>query len=139
MEGQNPSGGEKTLSEHDWVEALDRLSAKVQGKDFYVVYSFPAGNLFATGFQLRVDGQMIRILLQRESRGGSADAVLELFLPAEETAHYRQVVSEEGEMLLWVTYPYCTHNLHRGAEKAKIQISTSVELLELVESDAPMQ
>jgi len=139
MEEQIPSSDEQILSERDWLAALDRLHTKVQGKDFYVVYSFPAGNLFATGFQLRVDGQTIRVLLQRESREGSADTVLELFLPAEETAHYRQMVSEEGEMLLWVTYPYCTHNLRDGVEKAQIQISTSVALLEIAEIDTPRQ
>jgi hypothetical protein len=131
-----PANGGEILYEHEWVEELNKLIAKAGDRDVYVEYLFPAGYLLATGFQPQVDERKIRILLQRQSPSGSASALIELSLPAEESAVYRGHVSEGGERFVSVVYPYCSHNNLLGVQLAEIRISTSAELLNLVTSVA---
>lgn len=139
MEEQTRANDKPILYEHEWVEELRKLATKAGDKDIYVEYSFPAGSLFATGFQLQVDGRTIQIPLQRESPSGLANAYLQLFLPEEESAHYKKQVSTEGEIFLSVKYPYCDHNFRPDVALAEIRISTSAELLNLVTSEAQRQ
>ncbi len=130
---------EEILYEHEWVKELGKLVAKAGDREVFIEYIFPAGYLLTTGFQFRVDGRAIHVLLQRESLSDSANGVLELSLPEEESAQYRRVVSEEGEIFASVVYPYCNHNRLPHVPLAEIRVATSVELLELVTRCAPKQ
>jgi hypothetical protein len=136
MASRNTTSDYKSASERVWVEGLEELRTKVGEGEIIVEYLFPAGYLFATGFQLEKNERKIRILLQRQSPSGSASAFLELFLPAEETARYRVMRSLEGELYLSVTYPYCSHNRLPNVPLAEIRISTSAALLSFAASES---
>jgi len=139
MAKNNHANDDSTLYEHEWVAELQRLASKAADKDISVQYIFPAGSLLANGFRLQVCERKIQILLQRQSPSGSVDLLLQLSLPAQESAHYQKKTSEDGEVFLSVTYPYCDHMFLPNVPRAQIQIASKLEFLELVTSGALKQ
>jgi len=137
MEGQTPANDEINF-EHEWVEEFHRLCEKAGDSEIYVEYLFPAGHLFATGFQPQVNGKKIEILLQPQEPLDSASAYLSLDLPDEQTALYRRE-TRNGEIYLSITYPYCDHNLLPNVPTAEIRFSTSADLLHEIKNELRTQ
>jgi hypothetical protein len=138
MESQNRANKDKTLDELQWVAELKKLHTKAGGKPIYVGYQFPAGCLSATVFQLEVRERTIHAHLQPQSPSDSASLYLELYLPEEETAHYR-IQSKNGEICLSVAYPYCGHFLRSGVPLAVIRFQTGDAALTFAEAESLVQ
>ena len=124
------------LFEHDWLQRLEELSAKVGEDEIYVRYVFPDGRLDAIGFPPSVDERWIVIPLQSGSHKGSPGAVLRLHLPLEDEAQYRQHEDENGEMYLSVAY---LDRPLEGRQVTRLELATKPELLDSAVNAPPIQ
>lgn len=128
------------LYENDWVEELNRLAYKADGKDFFVRYRSPAMYLCATGFQLQADARRIHILLLRQSPEGSANALLEIYPSEEDLCQYHKLTNDKGEVYLAIAFPACPEQHFRDVPAiVAFEISTDPEFLGLAGIDAPVQ
>ncbi|MGD1105951.1 MAG: hypothetical protein ABR865_02840 [Terracidiphilus sp.] len=138
MESQNSANGVETLSEIQWVAELEKLHTKAGGEPIYVDYGFPAGRLVATVFQVEVRERTIHALLQPQSPSDSASLYLELYLPAEDAAHYR-IQRKSGETILSVAYPYCDHFQLHDVPLAVVRFQTGGAALVFAETESLLQ
>ena len=119
----------REVSRSEWDEEFAALVARVATEEIYVNVLFRYGYLRARAYQLQADDTTIRIRLYPQTPEGIDGDGIHVVRPEEDLGSYHVLNQEDGGKLITMGFPLCQH-----FEFAELQIATSLELFDLVDS-----
>jgi hypothetical protein len=130
---------ENLTFEHDWIAALEEMTAAIGEGEICVRWKWPHGEVRAIGFPPRIDERVIGILLKPQEQRGFQGGDITFSLPEEEECHYQKISGAPGQTCLVLRYPHCEHHPREHFSWCELAIATTPELLADQESAVPLQ
>lgn len=125
----NGFSGTNSISEADWVAAIEELGKRTEEKEIFVQILWPRGQMNASVYRPHVSERTFHVYLRPQSLGGYGDLSIDVQLPerGEEMCEFWEC-RNETDVYLSLIYDHL-----------EFQIATSLEFLALVTNDSRVQ
>jgi len=117
-----------TISQAEWEERFEELGKQVSTKEIYAQIWFPNGLLRSIVSRLWVDELWTHLHLSQAKHHDKFCAEIAIENPEPMSRQYQMCEVGDGQVFLWMQQ-----------EHATLELSNSLELLEILTTDAPLQ